>query len=185
LRELHIALEPPVLKTNSEGDYNLSRMSKFLCCSQHIGHQYHYLHQQVQSEQLVIRTILGKENLANILTKLTPMSSITITAWKQQWLDSTPNGRHNNRRPMGANALRTELDSRNTNTRTDIKLVRQVDARVGKGISSPPRKVAYLYLEFCFSLIRERCPLSSKPEIYSHTPTLSHNYFTHNLVIRL
>ena len=84
---LNISLKTPILKTDSEGAYSLSQTSKFLRCSHHIEHRYHYLRQQFQSEKLVIRTIPGKENPADILTKLTPVSS--ITAWKQQWLDST------------------------------------------------------------------------------------------------
>jgi len=87
LQELSVSSEIPILKTDSEGAYNLSQTAKFLRRSRHIEHQYHYLRQQVQSEKLAIYTIPGKENPADVLTKLTPMSS--ILAWKQRWLNST------------------------------------------------------------------------------------------------
>jgi len=87
LQELSVSSKIPILKTDSEGAYNLSQTAQFLQRSRHIEHRYHYIHQQVQSEKLVIYTILGKENPADILTKLTPMSS--ILAWKQRWMNST------------------------------------------------------------------------------------------------
>jgi len=87
LQELHITTLTPVLKTDSEGAYNLAQTSKFLWRSRHIEHRYHYLRQQCQQGLLTIKTIPGKENLADILTKLLPMSE--ISAWKVNWLSST------------------------------------------------------------------------------------------------
>jgi len=54
LKELHISLELPILKTDSEEAYNLSQTSKFLRRSCHIERRYYYLRQQAQPEKLVI-----------------------------------------------------------------------------------------------------------------------------------
>ena len=78
--------QKPTLVTNSEGAYNLSKTSKFLPRSQHIERCYHYLWQQAQGELLQTHTIPGKDNPADILIRLTPMSQ--ILAWKANWLGS-------------------------------------------------------------------------------------------------
>ena len=87
LQEMKTQCEPtPILATDSEGAYNLSKTTKFLRRSRHIEHRFHYLRQQVQRDRLKIRTIPGKENPADILTKLLPMS--IIKNWKMQWMGS-------------------------------------------------------------------------------------------------
>ena len=87
LQQLHITTPAPVLKTDNKGAYNLAQTSKFLWRSHHIEHRYHYLRQQCQRGLLTIKTIPRKENPADILTKLLPMSE--ISAWKANWLSST------------------------------------------------------------------------------------------------
>jgi len=72
LKELSIEKPLPVLKTDSEGVYNLSQAAKFLRRSWHMEHRYHYLRQQVQNGSLTIRTISGKDNPSDHLTKLVP-----------------------------------------------------------------------------------------------------------------
>jgi len=86
LKELDIEMSTPTLTTDSEGAYHLSKTSKFLRHSQHIEHRYHYIWQQVQRDLLNIKTILGKDNPADYLTKLTHMSS--IRSWKQSWIST-------------------------------------------------------------------------------------------------
>ena len=87
LQELKVKIETPILKTDSEGAYNLSQTAKFLRRSRHIQHRYHYIRQQAQNKAQMIVTIPGKENLADHLTKLIPMS--TIRAWKELWMASS------------------------------------------------------------------------------------------------
>lgn len=83
LDELGLSLNPTV-KTNSEGTFNLAHTSRCLRRTRHIEHRYHYLRQQVQADRLAIATILGKENLADILTKINPMA--TIKKWQDRWM---------------------------------------------------------------------------------------------------
>jgi len=72
---------------NQEGATHLSQTSRFLRRIWHIEHWYHYIRQQVQNDQLTIRTLPGKDNSVDILTKPTPIS--TISAWKTLWLAKT------------------------------------------------------------------------------------------------
>jgi len=88
LKELSIEKPPPVLKTDSEGVYNLSQTAKFLRRSWHIKHRYHYLPQQVQIQLqngfLTIKTIPGKDNPSGHLPKLVLM--IAVRTWKDTWM---------------------------------------------------------------------------------------------------
>jgi len=86
LKELNLHLKPQ-LYTDSEGAYGLSKSPKFARRSRHIEHRFHYLRQQVRSEKLDIITIPGKDNPADALTKLLPMT--TLNTWKQRWMDTT------------------------------------------------------------------------------------------------
>jgi len=86
LNELGITTNP-ILHTDIEGAYNLSKRSKFARRSRHIEHRYHYLRQQIRTEKLRIKTIPGKDNPADILTKLLPMSS--VNGWKERWMSAT------------------------------------------------------------------------------------------------
>jgi len=54
---------------------------------QHIDHQYHYIRQQNRSGKLTVKTIPGKDNPADILTKLIPMSS--VNGWKKIWMSTS------------------------------------------------------------------------------------------------
>jgi len=76
----------PLLSTDSEGSYNLTQTSRCLRRTRHIEHRYHYIRQQVQAGRLTINTIPGKNNPADIFTKLTAMSS--ITKWQSNWMRS-------------------------------------------------------------------------------------------------
>ena len=85
LHELGIT-KTPTLYTDSEGAYNLSKTSKFARRSRHIEHRYHYLRQQQRTERLKVVTIPGKENPADMLTKLLPMT--IVNGWKALWMST-------------------------------------------------------------------------------------------------
>ena len=74
----------PTLITDSEGALNLSQTNKYLRRTRHIDHRYHYLRQQTKQDLLKLDHIPGKDNPADIVTKLLPMS--TITKWKESWM---------------------------------------------------------------------------------------------------
>jgi len=83
-------------------------VSRFLRQSRHIEHRFHYVFaQQVQQEYLTIHFIPGKDNPADILTKLLPMSS--IAKWKSDWpnelIGTRPPFELNKRSPQTINNL--------------------------------------------------------------------------------
>lgn len=86
LKELGISAKP-TLYTDSEEAFNLSKTAKFARRSRHIDHHYHYLRQQHQSGYLTMKTIAGKDNLADPLMKLLPMN--TINEWKILWMGTS------------------------------------------------------------------------------------------------
>ena len=79
------------MKTDSEGAFNVSKTAKFTCRSRHIEHEYHYLRQQVQLENLKVVTILGKENPIDILTKL--LSMMSVNGWTERCLSTSEPGK--------------------------------------------------------------------------------------------
>ena len=83
LQELKV-VRKPVLYTNSEGVYNLSRASKFARRSRHIKHRFYYLYQQVQGKKLEVKTITSKNNPADPLPKLLPM--MCVNKQKDRWM---------------------------------------------------------------------------------------------------
>ena len=85
LAELGIMITP-TLYTDSEGAYNLSKASKFASRSWHIEHRFHYLRQQQRAKKLKVVTIPGKNNPADLLTKLLPMT--TVNGWKASWMST-------------------------------------------------------------------------------------------------
>ena len=87
LAEIRASEGTPILMTDSEGAYNLSKTPKFMRRNRHIEHRFHYLRQQVRSKKLTINTIPRKENPADVLTKLLPMSM--IHGWKMSWVSTS------------------------------------------------------------------------------------------------
>ena len=68
--------EPKVLLyTNNEAALKLTKTQKFHRRSRHIVHKFHYIRQLVHNQQLTMVGIAGKENPADILTKLLPVSN--------------------------------------------------------------------------------------------------------------
>lgn len=80
LQEWRLAVPPPHLYTDNEAAHKLTRNHSYHRRTRYIDHKYHYLHQEAQSGNLKIVGIMGKDQLADPLTKLVPMT--TITAWK-------------------------------------------------------------------------------------------------------
>jgi hypothetical protein len=90
--EMKIDTNTPILMTDSEGALNLSKTSKFQRRSRHIEHRFHYLRQETNKGHLNIQHIPGKQNPADVLTKITPMT--TIRNWMKNWMGGM-NGKHN------------------------------------------------------------------------------------------
>jgi hypothetical protein len=76
--------EIPTILTDNESAYNLAKTQAFRRRSRHIEHRYHYLRQEVNKGHVKVRTVPGKQQQADILTKITPMSS--IISWKEKWM---------------------------------------------------------------------------------------------------
>jgi hypothetical protein len=72
---------------NMERALNLLKTSKFQRRSRHIEHRFHYLRQESNKGHLAIHHIPRKKNPSDILTKITPMS--TIHEWKKNWMGGT------------------------------------------------------------------------------------------------
>ena len=83
LEELGMTTEAKVY-TDNEAAAKLTKTQKFHQRSRHIEHRFHYIRQLVTKQQLVVKGISGKENPADILTKLLPMT--VVTKWKNQYM---------------------------------------------------------------------------------------------------
>jgi ABC-type phosphate transport system auxiliary subunit len=89
---MKIDTNTPILMTDSEGALNLSKTSKLQRRLRHIEHRFHYLRQETNKGHLNIQHITGKQNQADVLTKITPMT--TIRNWKKNWKGGM-NGKYN------------------------------------------------------------------------------------------
>ena len=79
-----VTTEPKAfLYTDNEAALKLTKTQKFHRRSRHIEHKYHYIRQLVHNQQLTMVGIAGKENPADILTKLLPMSK--VQEWKERY----------------------------------------------------------------------------------------------------
>jgi hypothetical protein len=87
LSELKVSSPVPLLLTDSEGAEKLSKSGKFQRRSRHIEHRFHYLRSEVNHSNLKIRHLPGKENPADMLTKVLPPT--TIQQWKSQWMGTS------------------------------------------------------------------------------------------------
>ena len=70
----------PVLYTDNEAALKLTKTQTFHRRTRHIEHRYHYIRELVDQGAITIQGIKGKENPADPLTKILPMSS--IGQWK-------------------------------------------------------------------------------------------------------
>ena len=70
----------PVLYTDNEAVLKLTKTQTFHRRTRHIEHRYHYIRELVDQGVITIQGIKGKENPADPLTNILPMSS--IDSWK-------------------------------------------------------------------------------------------------------
>ena len=84
LNELGIIKEPivPILYTDNEAALKLTKTQTFHRRTRHIEHRFHYIRELVDQKAIRIAGIKGKNNPADPLTKLLPMSS--IGRWKTE-----------------------------------------------------------------------------------------------------
>ena len=78
-------METPIVFTDNEAAIKLSKTQTFHRRSRHIEHKYHLIREMVDRQLVTIKGIPGKENPADILTKIVPM--ITTNKWKEQWMN--------------------------------------------------------------------------------------------------
>ena len=71
------------IMTDNEAALKLCKTQTFHRRTKHIEHRYHYLRMLVDQQVLKVKWINGKENPADIMTKLIPMTS--LMKWKEHW----------------------------------------------------------------------------------------------------
>ena len=74
----------PVVKlyTDNEAAIKLTKTQTFHRRTRHVEHKWHFIRELVDRKLLTVQGIAGKENPADILTKLTPMN--TVNQWKRK-----------------------------------------------------------------------------------------------------
>ena len=82
LRELKINQKIPTSYTDNEAALKLTKTQTFHRRTRHIEHRFHYIRELVDQGSIQITGIKGKNNPADPLTKLLPMSS--IGRWKTE-----------------------------------------------------------------------------------------------------
>ena len=75
LEELSMSSKPTIY-TDNEAALKLTKTQTFHQRSRHIDHRYHYIRELVNRNLLEVKGIPGKENPADIMTKLIPMSKL-------------------------------------------------------------------------------------------------------------
>src|SRR5690349_19357299 len=90
MEEIGITMEkPPIIITDSRGGMNLSKNNAYHRRTRHINHRHYSLREKIAYGDLAVRWILGKENPADILTKILPMSG--IRRWQHEWMNCLTN----------------------------------------------------------------------------------------------
>ena len=77
-----MGVKVPMMFTNNEAALKLTKTQTFHRRTQHIEHRFHYIRELVNQKAIRIAGIKGKNNPADPLTKLLPMSS--IGRWKTE-----------------------------------------------------------------------------------------------------
>ena len=70
--------------TDNEAALKLTKTQTFHRRTRHISHKYHYIREMVQEKHLTVLGIAGKENPADIFTKIIPM--VSVTNWKDKYM---------------------------------------------------------------------------------------------------
>ena len=73
---------PPTLYVDNEAAIKLTKTQTFHRRTRHMEHRHHYIRELVDQKKVVVKGIPGKENPADPLTKLIPMTS--LTKWKKE-----------------------------------------------------------------------------------------------------
>ena len=82
LKELRMETTIPMMFTDNEAALKLTKTQTFHRRTRHIEHRFHYIRELVDQKAIRIAGIKGKNNPADPLTKLLPMSS--IGQWKTE-----------------------------------------------------------------------------------------------------
>ena len=82
LKELRMEEKTPTMFTDNEAALKLTKTQTFHRRTRHIEHRFHYIRELVDQKAIRIAGIKGKNNPADPLTKLLPMSS--IGRWKTE-----------------------------------------------------------------------------------------------------
>ena len=69
-------------RNNNEAAIKLTKTQTFHRRTRHMEHRHHYIRELVDQKKVVVKGIPGKENPADPLTKLIPMTS--LTKWKKE-----------------------------------------------------------------------------------------------------
>ena len=76
----------PTMFTDNEAAQKLSKVQVYHRRTRHILHRFHYIRQEVDNQLATIQRVPGKENPADIFTKILPMS--TVKSWKTSCMKS-------------------------------------------------------------------------------------------------
>ena len=76
----------PTIFTDNEAAQKLSTAQVYHRRTRHILHRFHSIRQEVDNRLVTIQRIRGKDNPADIFTKILPMS--TVRTWKDSWMRS-------------------------------------------------------------------------------------------------
>ena len=76
----------PTMFTDNEAAQKLSKAQVYHRRTRHILHRFHYIRQEMDHQLVTIQRIPGKENPADIFTKILPI--ITVRTWKAFWMKS-------------------------------------------------------------------------------------------------
>ena len=71
----------PTLYTDNDAASKLTKSNHYHRRTRHIDHKWHYIRQETNRGNLIVLGVNTEHQLADVLTKLNPMS--TITKWKK------------------------------------------------------------------------------------------------------
>ena len=83
LEEVSVPISTPMLYTDNEAAIKMTKSQVFHRRTRHIEHRHHYIRELVDRKLIIVKGIRGKENPADPLTKLLPMTSL------KKWMKET------------------------------------------------------------------------------------------------
>ena len=75
LGELGVCVKP-TLFTDNDAAQKLCKTAAYHRRTRHVDHRYHYVRQEVELGHMVVKSIKGRDNPADMLTKLLPMAKV-------------------------------------------------------------------------------------------------------------